>query len=268
MIFKNFVDMHTHTNNSFDGNYPIEEMCDAAIERGVQVIAFTDHVEMDFFTEKGYDKDAENSYKDILRAKEIYKGRLEVCAGIELAEATYNKQLAEELINSRDYDFVIGSVHYVENVDIYYDMFWTGKTVEQAEKRYFEQILSCVQAHNDIDVLGHLTYVTKAGGNPSHRIVRPEDHRELIDEILRTLASKGKGLEVNTSAFNRYGIWLPEKEYLIRFKELGGEIITVGSDAHNCDRVGEHCAKACAMVADVFGYVCTFVNRKPIFHKL
>lgn len=259
-------DFHLHSKVSFDADGVPGEMVATAAKRGLKAICFTDHMEYD---PKGTDPKQDYATEDYTAAYDrLYHPDVKICKGMEFGMLPDNAHVLKEKLSQRHYDFVIGSVHYVENVDIYYDMFWTGKTVEQAEKRYFEQILSCVQAHNDIDVLGHLTYVTKAGGNPSHRIVRPEDHRELIDEILRTLASKGKGLEVNTSAFNRYGIWLPEKEYLIRFKELGGEIITVGSDAHNCDRVGEHCAKACAMVADVFGYVCTFVNRKPIFHKL
>jgi histidinol-phosphatase (PHP family) len=94
------------------------------------------------------------------------------------------------------------------------------------------------------------------------------EHRELIDEILRTLADKGKGMEMNTSGVNRCGGYLPTADYFRRFKELGGEIVTVGSDAHTADRVGEYTFEACEILKDIFGYVCTFEDRKPIFHKL
>ena len=85
---------------------------------------------------------------------------------------------------------------------------------------------------------------------------------------MRILANKGIGLEVNTSGIDRIHTFLPDEPYLRRFKELGGEIVTIGSDAHTCDRVGQYTKEACDMIRDIFGYVCTFKDRKPIFHKL
>ena len=82
------------------------------------------------------------------------------------------------------------------------------------------------------------------------------------------MAAKGKGLELNTSGMDRCGGFLPTPEYFRRFKELGGEIVTIGSDAHRSDRVGQYSSQACQVLADIFGYVCTFEGRKPIFHKL
>ena len=91
--------------------------------------------------------------------------------------------------------------------------------------------------------------------------------REIIDEILRILAAKGKGLEMNTSGVDRCGGFLPTADYFRRFRELGGEIVTIGSDAHRCDRVGQYSREAAQILKDIFGYVCTFENRQPIFHK-
>ena len=90
----------------------------------------------------------------------------------------------------------------------------------------------------------------------------------MLDEILRTLARKGKGLEMNTSGVDRKVGFLPTAEYFHRFRELGGEIVTVGSDAHRTDRVGQYCGDACRILGEIFGYVCTFENRQPIFHKI
>lgn len=259
-------DFHLHSKVSFDADGVPEKMVAAAAQRGMNAICFTDHMEYD---PKGTDPEQDYTTEDYNAAYDhLHHPNVEIYRGMEFGMLPNNAHILRDKLAQRQYDFIIGSVHYVENVDIYYDMFWSGKTIEQAETRYFEQILACVQSQDDIDVLGHLTYCTKAGGNTTHRIVHPEDHRELIDEILRTLAVKGMGLEVNTSAVDRYGIWLPGKAFLERFKELGGEIVTVGSDAHNADRVGQHCQDACRMVADIFGYVCTFANRKPVFHKL
>ena len=95
-----------------------------------------------------------------------------------------------------------------------------------------------------------------------------EEHREIIDEILKILVSKGKGMEINTSGVDRCGDFLPFDVYFRRFKELGGEIVTVGSDDHTASRVGQYSDRACALLKDIFGYICTFANRKPSFHKI
>jgi histidinol-phosphatase (PHP family) len=179
-----------------------------------------------------------------------------------------NKAQFKEDLKRADFDFVLGSVHFTDGIDIYFQPYWEGKTVFQAERRYLEETLACVQAHDDFDVLGHLTYISKARAHPSPRPVPYEEHREIIDEILRLLARKGKGMEINTSGVDRCGDFLPYDVYFRRFKELGGQIVTVGSDAHNWQRVGQYSNRACAILKDIFGYVCTFEGRKPIFHKL
>ena len=139
--------------------------------------------------------------------------------------------------------------------------------MEQAELRYLEEILTCVKVHDAFDVLGHLTYLSKTVSNPTKRPLRYADYREVVDEILRILAQKGKGMEVNTSGMDVCGVFLPGEEYLRRFRELGGQIVTVGSDAHDCGRVGQYCAQAEELVRSIFGYVCTFADRKPVFHR-
>ena len=138
----------------------------------------------------------------------------------------------------------------------------------QAEQRFLEATLECVKIHEDFDVLAHLTYIAKTHCHPAPRPVPYDIHREIVDEILRVLAAKGKGLEMNSSGVDRCGGFLPTAEYFRRFKELGGEIVTIGSDAHRADRVGQYSFESCQMLKDIFGYVCTFENRQPVFHKL
>ena len=151
---------------------------------------------------------------------------------------------------------------------MYYPEFWSDKTVFQAERRYLEATLECVKLHDDFDVLAHLTYIAKTTSHPAPRPVPFAEHREIIDEILKVVADKGKGLEMNTSGLDRCGGFLPTADYFRRFRELGGEIVTIGSDAHTTDRVGQYAFRVCDIFKDIFGYVCTFENRKPVFHKL
>ena len=176
--------------------------------------------------------------------------------------------MCENFLRERDFDFVIGSVHYADGYDPYDIRYWEGKTVETAYMRYLEKSLECVKIHEDYDVLGHLTYVCKSPNNPFGAPLRYEECREIADEIMRILVSKGKGMEINTSGVDKGVELLPSIEYIKRFKELGGEIVTVGSDSHDNVRVGQYCQSTIELLRDVFGYVCTFEGRKPVYHKL
>ena len=259
-------DYHMHTVVSFDGKCLGIEMARAAVAAGLKEICFTDHIDYDPLGKMGvmaFDTDRYNGEYDNLEVP-----GLKIRRGMEFGMDVHNREQFKRDLQRRPFDFILGSIHFVDDLDVYYQEFWQDKTVFQAERRYLETTLECVKLHDDFDVLAHLTYIAKARSHPAPRPVPFEEHRELIDEILRTLAAKGKGMEMNTSGVNRCGDFLPAAEYFRRFKELGGEIITVGSDAHSDDRVGEYSHRACEILKDIFGYVCTFEDRKPIFHKL
>lgn len=259
-------DYHLHTLISFDGESTSEEMLRAAAAAGLKEICFTDHMDYDPL---GKDPDLSFETADYNAAYDhLHHPDIKIRRGVEYGLMTDNVEDFRKDLQRRPFDFVIGSIHFVEDLDIYYDEFWQGKTVEQAEGIVLERTLACLQVHEDFDVLGHLTYVGKVRGNPVKRPVPYGEHRDLIDEILKTLVRNGKGLEINTSGMDRCGVFLPDVQYLRRFKELGGQIVTVGSDAHHVSRVGQHCSEACRLAREIFGHVCTFEDRKPIFHKL
>lgn len=259
-------DFHMHTDISYDGRAAAAQMLTAAEAAGLREICFTDHLDYDPLNPENkltFDTSDYNAAYDSLSHPNI-----KIRRGMEFGMLPDNAATLKADLDRRHFDFVLGSVHFVDGLDIYLEKYWRNTTVDQAEKRYLEQTLECVQAHDDFDVLGHLTYITKTRANPAKRPVVYERYRELLDEILRTLADKEKGIEVNTSGVDVAGVYLPSEEYLRRFKELGGQIVTVGSDAHDTSRIGQYCSEACAMVQEIFGYVCTFEDRKPIFHKI
>jgi histidinol-phosphatase (PHP family) len=259
-------DYHMHTVVSFDGNNRGIEMANAAVAAGLKEICFTDHLDYDPLGKMGvlaFDTARYNAEYDHLEVP-----GLKIRRGMEFGMTADNLMQFRQDLQRRPFDFVLGSVHFVDDLDVYYPEYWAGKSVFQAERRYLEATLDCVRVHDDFDVLAHLTYIAKTHCHPAPRAVPFAEHRELIDEILRTLADKGKGMEMNTSGVNRCGGYLPTADYFRRFKELGGEIVTVGSDAHTADRVGEYTFEACEILKDIFGYVCTFEDRKPVFHKL
>ena len=259
-------DFHMHTRVSFDGRDCAANMVKAALDAGLKEICFTDHMDYDPL-------DAAHKLQfDVADYNKEYSSLevpgLAIRRGFEFGMLPDNQRQFANDIMLRDWDFVIGSVHFVDGLDVYYNGYWENKTPYYAILRSFEDALTCVKTHEHFDVLGHLTYLGKCAANPEKQPILYNDYREVADEIMKVLAEKGKGMELNTSGMDSCGAYLPGEEYLRRFKELGGQIVTVGSDAHHSNRVGQYCKEACRIVEDIFGYVCTFDGRKPRFHKL
>ncbi len=259
-------DFHMHTTVSYDGHGSPEQMAAAAKKAGLREICFTDHRDYMPGVEKQtlcFDLQAYRDAYDRLS----YPGLI-IRRGAECSLLPDNQRLMREDLQRYPYDFILGSVHLVDGEDVYYAPYWQGKQTEAVYRRYLEQTLACVEAHEDFDVLAHLTYICKCRGNPTHAPLYYTDYPKLADAILTALIRKDKGLEVNTSGVDRCGTFLPEAGFVRRFRELGGRIVTVGSDAHNYDRVGQYNAQAPDMLREIFGYVCTFTGREPVFHRL
>lgn len=255
-------DFHMHSRVSFDAHEAASRMVAAAEAAGLKEICFTDHMDYTPDQEMMFDLDRYSAEYDGLTS-----GRVLIRRGVEFGLLPDSAARMKEDLKKRNYDFVIGSVHFVGPYDVYMQPYWQDKTPEEAIRIFLEETLKCVQVHTDYDVLGHLLFICKSPANPAHGLVPYGDHRELIDEILRQVVRHGKGLEVNTSGVDRCGGYLPTMDYVRRFKELGGQIVTVGSDAHTASRVGQYTHQAVEELKEIFGYVCTFENRQPIFHK-
>ena len=259
-------DYHLHSTVSYDGHGTSEEMIASARSAGLKEICFTEHLDYQHCIPR-----AQTTYTlEAYHSAHAPQCDADLCVrhGVEVGLTPWNQQEIARDIAAYPYDFVLGSVHFIDDEDPYLPPYWVGRDPLQAEKQYFEELLTCVELHNDFDVLGHLTYISKCKAHPCPRIIPLAAYRDCIAQIMTTLISKGKGIEVNTSGMDRCGDYLPGMEYLKLFKDLGGEIVTVGSDAHAPDRVGQYTFPVCQMLKDIFGHVCTFEGRKPIFHKL
>lgn len=255
-------DYHMHSTVSFDGKNTALEMALAARNKGLKEICFTDHIDYTPEMNMVFDTAVYNAAYDGLEVP-----GLKIRRGMEYGITPDNpEQLKRDLLR-RPFDFVLGSVHLVDGEDVYLEPYWVGKTPEQVVPRYLEEIYRSVRVHTDYDVLGHLTYVSKARANPGHKLIEYAAHREIIDAILQELVRHDKGMEVNTSGIDRCGGPLPTLDIVKRFHELGGKIITVGSDAHDTARVGQYTREMAEAVREIFGYVCTFENRVPVFHR-
>ena len=263
-------DFHNHTNFSADCNSTPESMIEKAIDLGLSYLCITDHMDPDMHC-AGLDFTFDlNQYFDKhLELKERYKNQITLLTGIELGLQPHISETLSDILNSGTFDFVIGSAHVCDQMDPYFPEYWEGKTEHEGTHRYFEYILECIEAFQNFDVFGHIDYVVRYGPTKAENYSY-QKYKEIIDEILKSLVSKNIGLELNTAGL-KYGLGFahPHTDILKRYKELGGEIITVGSDGH----LPEHLAydfdkvpsilKACG-----FEYYTMFKNRKPEFIKL
>ena len=259
-------DFHMHTTVSYDGHNTPLEMARSAVDAGLKEICFTDHRDYQQSVPRETTAYSLEAYRSAYEGLEI--PGLVIRHGTEVSLCPWNKAEIQADLRAYPYDFVLGSIHFIDDQDIYFPEFWAGRDFIAMERIYFEETLRCVQLHDDFDVLGHLTYISKCKGHPCPRIIPLEDHKDVIAEIMKTLIAKGKGMEINTSGVDRCGDYLPGIPYLKLFKDLGGQIITVGSDAHTTDRVGQYTTDAMAIAKEIFGQVCTYQGRQPIFHKL
>ena len=259
-------DFHVHSSASYDASFHPQLMADAAAKAGLSEICFTDH--LDYMRSKPRQ---ETGY-DVAFYNELHSGvsahGVTIRHGVEVGLTPWNKAEIREDLGKRHYDFVLGSVHFVADEDPYFAPYWQGKTVEEAELAFFRENLRCVELHEDFDVLGHLTYIGKTAAHPARRKVELAPYRDLTAAIFEALIAKGKGIEVNSSGVDVIGDFLPGEEFLRLYRDLGGEIVTVGSDAHTPERVGQYADRALTMLIEIFGHVCTFANREPVFHKL
>ena len=255
-------DYHMHSTVSFDAKDTGLAMALAAKERGLKEICFTDHIDYTPEMDMVFDTAVYNAAYDALEVPGLLIRR-----GMEFGLTPDNAEQLKIDLGRRHFDFVLGSVHLVDGVDIYLAPYWADKSYDEAVRRHLETTLECVRVHEDYDVLGHLTYIAKCGGNPRHELIRYEDHKSIMDEIMRELVKREKGMEVNTSGIDRCGGPLPTMDYFRRFYELGGRIVTVGSDAHDTARAGQYTHEMVEELKKIFGYVCTFEDRRPIFHR-
>lgn len=267
-------DFHMHTCFSTDGEATMETMALAAIKKGLKSICFTDHWDEDFpyYEEMGKDAfrfDLDAYIKEVSVLKEKYREILTVNTGVELGLQPHLGAFYEKMTKSYPFDFVIGSVHVVNGFDPYFGEIFKEQGDEKGYRQTFRETITCLKNIDAFDVLGHMDYVVRYGEN-REKEYSYETFSDELDEILRLVIKKGKGLEINTAGW-KYGLSFchPHEKILKRYKELGGEIITIGSDAHRPEHVAYEFAQAEKVLKNCgFHYYTQYKERKPFFIKL
>lgn len=264
-------DSHMHCDFSADSDSSMSEMVEGAIGKGLKSICFTDHQDKNCYLEDmEYYFDTREYLKEISGVREKYGSSIEIRAGAELGLLMEEEAFCRAYPKSWDFDFVIGSIHFIDGKDPYYpDYFDDYSSDYDAYRRFFDVTLENVRRYDDFDSLGHLDFIVRYGKEREKSYLK-EDFREVTDEILKVLVEKGKGLEVNTAGW-KYGLPFahPHEKILKRYRELGGEILTVGADAHKPEHIAYDFSRACEYLKNAgFNYYAVYRGRKPEFYKL
>lgn len=266
----NLYDMHIHSRFSGDSKANPMEIAQKAYDIGLTGICFTDHLDMDYRENPElFLLDIPAYKKEISLVQETFIDKLPIGCGIELGLQPHIAEENNKVIQENNFDFVIGSTHVVNHIDIYYPSFYEGRSEDECYRQYFEETLINAKSDVDFDVYGHLDYIVRYGPN-KNQFYSYNKFSDVIDEILRTLIEKGKGIELNTAGL-KYGLGHahPTIDILKRYKELGGEIITIGSDGHAPEQIAWDFEKAPAILKEAgFEYFTIYKERKSEFIKL
>ncbi|HAS72518.1 MAG TPA: hypothetical protein DCS67_00050 [Clostridiales bacterium UBA8960] len=265
------TDFHTHSNFSPDSKASMETMVVEAINRKITDLAFTDHVDLDADLEVhglDWDFDRSNYEKSINELNGTYGEKIRIYQGIEIGIQPHLAKANTAIIQESAFDFVIGSVHSVERRDLYHRKFFDSHSDKEAVRIYFEEMYESVKSFDALSVLGHLDLYKRY--KPELGKIKLNEYQEIVEEIFKHLIQNGKGIEINSGG-HRYGLDQnnPSDQLLKLYKEMNGEVITLGSDAHGPEflayKYEENIEKIKAMG---FKYICTFNKMKPIFHKI
>lgn len=264
------ADVHMHSTFSHDSEATVEQMIQGAIAKDLEMICFTDHYDKDNMAWGPEDIfNPEEYFRVIPPLQEKYRGQIDVRIGVEIGLGSHLGKYYHTFVNQYPFDFVIGSVHSVKGYDIAHGELFDQYSDEEVYRITLEETIEDIRVTDDFDVLGHLDYMTRYG-KEREKAYSYEKFRETIDEILRLLIAKGKGLELNMAGL-KYGLPYahPHRDVLKRYRELGGEILTVGADGHKPEHIAYDFYKVSEILKDCgFKYYTEFRARRPVFKQL
>lgn len=275
------ADYHVHTSFSDDSTYPLRQVALDALRLNLDEVCFTEHVDYGVKPEWNSPTDARFEdgrpvtncpygpyLEELDRVRDELGDKIALLAGLELGVQTttleQNRALVERL--GERLDFIICSVHQVGNLEFWNGDFQRGRSQEEIHRAYYEELLGVVGAFDGYSVLGHLDLIRRYdpfGDYPFERV------RDVVAEILRRVIADGKGIEVNTSGI-RYGLgdFQPSRQVLELYRDLGGTIVTAGSDSHKPEHLGSYLRLAYRELEDLgFEGIWTFHRGEPALHR-
>lgn len=267
-----FIDYHMHSNFSADSKITLDEICKHSINIGLEEIALTDHHDIDYPNSQiTFIIDRSKYLATLEQIQQKYFDQLRIKKGLELGIQAHILDECAEYVGDH-FDVVLGSFHAIQKKDLYSGEFFEGCQQWEAYREYLKEVLYCIERFDHFQVIGHLDVIRRYGNfSQAPDLMDDPDCRDLLEAILRILVEKGKGLEVNTSGYH-FGDGrepLPTRPILRLFRELGGEILTTGSDSHFTQQLGYRFKETHELLKDLgFKYLTSFEKGQPQFHKI
>ena len=270
-------DYHVHSYYSDDSSTPMERQVRRAISLGLNELCFTDHV--DYGVKVDCDDPRSQTYAanvdypryfpEIEELREKFRGKLVIRSGLEFGVQTHTIPQYEELFERyrEKIDFVLLSVHEIDDLDLWGQEYQRGKTQAEYNRGYYEELLRVIQNYHDYSVLAHVDLMVRYDRKGVYPFAKV---RDIVAEILTAAINDGKGIELNTSSWRyRLSDTTPSREILELYHDLGGEVLTLGSDAHSPDYLADHMDEGREILKGIgFTKFCTFEKMRPIFHEL
>lgn len=261
-----FADYHTHTSFSDDSRQDMEESILEAIRLGIDEVCFTEH--HDYLVKKpSHLTDLPRYHQTLSDFKEKYKHQIRLKFGAEFGMQKHTVDSYRTDFACFPFDFILLSSHQIDDQEFWINEYQEGKTQFEYNHGYYQAILDVITEYKDYSVLGHLDVIKRYD---RQGILDDKELEEIIKKVLRQVISDGKGIEVNTSSY-RYNLpdLTPSRQILTWYRELGGKILTLGSDSHKKSDLAEHFDKVTEILLDLgFDTFCTYDKMVPTFHRL
>ena len=259
------ADYHLHTSFSEDSNCSMEDYIKRALEIGIEELCFTDHI--DYGTKYTFCCDCKSYYEGFLKYKEIFKDKINLKFGIEFGLQAHHAEYFKKIFNEYPFDFVILSFHLIDDKDLWSGEFQKGKTQKEYNRIYYDEMYKTVQIYKEYSVLGHLDLMRRYDTNGEYPF---ENTKDQIEAILKQVINDNKGIEVNTSSFRyRLNGLMPSVDILKFYYELGGKLITIGSDSHNINHLGYKIKYVKDVLKSIgFKHFATFDKMEPKYWEL
>jgi histidinol-phosphatase (PHP family) len=255
------LDYHMHTRFSEDGEDTLEEMCRRAIELGLPEIGFSEHWDVGPYETNPRFFKPEPWYAELECLRGLFAGQLKLRAGIEISEPHLYLQETAEVLRRVPFDYVIGSVHFVGENMMFNRQYFQTHTADEVYGDYFAEMDRMVRTA-DLDIVAHFDIPARTG-KPIFGY-EPARYEEKIRSALKTCIERGLTLDVNVSGLRKSSrIIMPDPLILKWFAEMGGQRLTLGSDAHRVREVSLHLEKAIQAIRAVgIKHVTQFERRQ------
>ncbi|MEI6856200.1 histidinol-phosphatase HisJ family protein [Psychrilyobacter sp.] len=263
-------DYHIHSEFSDDSSGKMSKIVEEVIRKDGKKLCFTEHKEFNYPDEDiKFNLDYEGYKREFERIKSIYGKKIELYMGVEIGIQAEEKNIQEitQYTKEHEFDFILASAHCLEGVGLY-GMDPKVKNLDDLFAKYFREMLDVFKHFNNYDVVGHIDLIRRYFLEAqTHEL---GESKEVLRELFTHIIQEGKGIEINTGGlFYDSSSINPALDIIKFYREMGGTIITVGSDAHIAERVLSNYEKAMEYLRNAgFEYVTTFEKRKKKFHKI